>query len=445
MSIQFHVFNNLHKVSNLTEIHKMSNNTNPNNNSEVPSDIVKRFQYASGLLYHWIESFGLEETLNHLENFRQPFESLWVQVNNTKIDFESLIDIFEAMEFEVSKHPWFNDFLLVKVGKKEIEEDVLLYPVVKVDRESASSIALGKDVNTASITSHNSFLTGDKVRIMDFAGNIIALGKAMVNSKEILALSQRVVVKVTDSLGYVPPLTELKEYRKGYFSILTPTQAIGVKSMYLESKDNILVMSGDRGEVAGYIAELTNNKCPITVVAQNKMQLKAINRQVERLQTKAIRILHSPFHNLLKEKHEVKYTSIYIEPQNSRTAVIPTFASNLSLNRLEKMSNDQIDIITSLYRLLHKEASISYVTHSIDYLENELVFQSILEKAYYEAQSFPQEIKNLQNKSILNSREMSLTGIMKKTKEQESSTIFLNPSIIKNIGGFVAKFKFKSR
>jgi len=423
----------------------MTNNTNPNEIPEFSSDMVKKFQYASGLLYHWIESFGLEETLNLLDNFRLPFESLWVQVNTTKIDFDSLIDIFEEMELKVNKHPWFNDFIEVKVGKREMEEDVLLYPVVKVDRESASNIALGKDVHTASITSHNSFLTGDKVRIMDFAGNIIALGTAMVNSKEILSLSQRVVVKVTESLGYVPPLTEMKEYRKGYFSILTPTQAIGTKSMYLESKDNILVMSGDRGEVAGYIAELTNNKCPITIIAQNKMQLKAIKRQVERLQIKAARIILSSFHNLLKEKHEVKYTSVYFEPQNSRTAVIPTFASNLSFKRLEKMSNDQIEVASKLHRLLHKEASISYVTHSIDYLENELVFQKILEKAFYEVQSFPLEIRNLQKKNILNSREISLTEIITKGKEQELSTIFLNPAAIKNIGGFVAKFKFKAK
>ncbi len=423
----------------------MTNSSNPDESLEFPSDIVKKFQYASGLLYHWIESFGLDETLKLLDQLRQPFDSLWVQVNTNRIDFDSLIDIFEEMEFEVNKHPWLEDFIEVKASRKEIEDDILLLSVVKVDRESATTIALGKDVHTASITSHNSFLTGDKVRIMDFAGNIIALGNAMVNSKEILTLKQQVVVKVTDSLGYVPPLTELKEYRKGYFSILSPTQAIGVKSMYLDSKDNILVISSDRGEVAGYIAELTNNKCPITVVAQNKLQLKAIRRQVNRLQNKAIRILHSPLHNLLKEKHEVKYTSVYIEPQNSRTAVIPTFASNLSLKRMEKMSSDQIDVITNLYRLLHKDASISYVTHSIDYLENELVFQKILEKAFYEAQSFPMEIRNLQKKKILSSREIGLTELIKQGKEQELSTIFINPTAIKNVGGFVSKFKFSAK
>ena len=424
------------------EIHQMTNNTNPNGQAELPSDIVKKFQYTSDLLYHWIEAFGLDESLKFLEQFRQPFDSLWVQVNTTRVDFDSMIDIFEEMEFEVNKHPWFEDFLEVKVIRKEIEEDVLLYPVVKVDRESASTIALGKDVHTASITSHNSFLSGDKVRIMDFAGNIIALGTAMVNSKEILSLKQQVVVKVTDSLGYVPPLTELREYRRGFFSILSPTQAIGVKSMYLDSKDNILVMSGDRGEVASYIAELTNNKCPITVVARNKMQLKAIRKQVERLKVKAVRLLQAPFQNFLKERQEMKFTSVYLEPQNSRTAVIPTFASNLSLKRLEKMSSDQIEIISNLYRVLHKEASISYITHSIDYLENEFVFQKILEKAFYEAQSFPIKIRNLQKKKIVNSRDKGGLEIIKTGKEQELSTIFLNPITIKNIGGFISKFKF---
>ncbi len=416
-----------------------------NNPDELASDIVKRFQYTTSMLYHWIESFGLEETLNLLENIRKPFDSLWVQVNSSRIDFDSLIDIFEEMEFEVKKHPWFEDFIVVNVKKQKIEGDVLELPVVKVDRESASNISLGKDVKTASITSHNSFLQGDKTRIMDFTGNIIALGNALVNSKEISSLTQRAVVRVTDSLGYVPPITELKEYRKGYFSILTPPQTIGVKSLNLGSRDNILVISGDRGEVAGYIAELTKHKNPITVVARNQMQLKAITKQIERIKTKAIRVIHSSFLAFLNEKNDIRYTSVYLEPQNSRTAVIPTFASNLSLRRLQKMSNRQIKTITQLYRSLHTESSISYVTHSLDYLENETVFQSILEKAYYTSQDFPDDLRKLQERKILTSRFSHMSKLLDLADEQELSSIYLDPMKIRNIGGFIAKFKFKQK
>ncbi len=423
----------------------MTSEENSKENDAVSTEILKRFQYSPSLLYHWINSFGLTETMNILEQLRKPPNSLWIQINTDKIDYDSLYDIFEENEFNVQRHTLFDDFLEVKVEKRKITEKSFTYPTIRVDIESASNISLGKDVHTSAVTKHDRFSTGERVRIADLAGSTIAIATSEVESNEISNLSQRIIARVTDSFGYVPPLTEMKEYRKGYFNILTPAQTIGVKSLYLDSKDNILVMSVDRGEVAGYIAKITNHKCPITVVARNEMHLKAIKKQLERIKSKAIRVIHAPFLHFLKERHEIKYSSIYIELPNSRTALMPVFSSNLSIGKLKQMVKNQISILSNLYRCLHGQASLSYITHSLDYLENESVFKAIMEKAYYDSQSLPEEIRLLQNKNKLKTRKPELNEERLYQMEHEKATIFLDPTKTENIGGFIAKFKFKQK
>ncbi|NPD88466.1 MAG: hypothetical protein HGN29_07065 [Asgard group archaeon] len=423
----------------------MSSPEEPDDSIELSRELVKKYDYADSLLNHWITSFGLDKTLQIIENLRNPYDTIWVQVNTSRIDFDSLRIIFEDMEYNVQKHHLFDDFLEVKVEKRDFSIKDSEIPSVIVDIESSSNISLGKDVHTASIVKNDKFVSGDKVKILDHTGSIIAAGTAEVNSKEIHSLHQMTVVKVTDSHGYAPPLTELSFYRRGFFNILTPVQALGVKSLYLDKLDNILVASSDRGEVACYIAELTNHKTPITVIAQNELQVKAISRQIERIKTRAIRLLHVPFLSFLREIHEMKYSSVYLGLQNSRTAVKPVFSSNLSAGRLREMTKAQANIITYLYRCLHENASVTYTTHSMDYLENEGIFKKILEKAYYESQSFPEEIRILQSKKIFKSREVPVIDTKGISLDLRNSSIFLDPIETGNIGGFLAKFKFKQK
>ncbi|MCE7741730.1 MAG: hypothetical protein GOP50_04670 [Candidatus Heimdallarchaeota archaeon] len=408
-------------------------------------ELMRKFSYAGSLYEHWIDVFGIEYMFKLIDHLRMPMKSLWIQVNTNKIDFDSLLEIFDDQGFVARKHELFDDFIKVDIEKREfddkLEEDI---PIIKVDHESSTGIALGKDVQTANVTSYDEFNTGDKLCILDGASNLIAKGVADVNSSEILTLPQRNVVSVKDSIAYAPPLTEMRVYRRGYFNILTPIQAIGVKSLPLGMKDNILVMSTDKGNVASYIAELTKNKVPITVVAQNEMQVKAIRKNLERAKSKAIRVHHTSFGAFLNERHELKYTAAYVEPQNSRTAIIPVFSSNLGYGLLKNLAEKQKRIITNLYKCLHKQASIAYVTHSIDYFENEEVFKSISEKAYYKVVKHNEEINKLKEQNKISSREIP-KQYAKIGAKLKKSTIYLDPITTNNSGGFVANFNLKEK
>lgn len=410
----------------------------------LSADLMKKFQYSASLLNRWLEVFGLSETLELLDGLRSPYNSMWVQVNTRKIDYYSLFGIFEEMGYIARKHPFFDDFIEVEVQKKELSGYSRDLPIMRVDHESTTNIALGRDVQTASIMNHDEFDSGETVCVADYVNNIIAVGKALVKSSEINRLTQKAVVKVTSSLAYAPPITELREYRRGFFSIMSPTQAVGVKAMEFDSKENILVMSTDKGDVANYISEITNYKIPITVLAANEMQAKALEKNVDRTKNKAIRILHRPFLTFVREIPEIKYTSFFIEPQNSRTAVIPVFSSNLGLDRLQQFSENQQKLIGELYRCSHGKASITYITHSIDYLENEEVFQNTLSKAYLDNQEFPETIRKLKKSKTIGSRDPP-ENYKEIKRELDKSTVYLDPLTTNNTGGFIANFSLKPK
>ncbi|MHA1515917.1 MAG: hypothetical protein ACTSPF_10310, partial [Candidatus Heimdallarchaeaceae archaeon] len=169
---------------------------------------------------------------------------------------------------------------------------------------------------------------------------------------------------------------------------------------------------------------------------------KVLNKNVARTKNKAIRIINRPFLSFVKEMPEMKYTSFFVEPQNSRTAVIPVFSSNLSLDRLKQISKKQQKLISELYRSTHRQASLTYVTHSIDHLENEEIFQSTLQKAYYENQEFSEEIRKLKQQKIISSR-APLEIYKEIEKELTKSSVYLDPITTNNTGGFIAKFNFK--
>ncbi len=408
-------------------------------------ELMRKFSYAGSLLEHWIEVFGMDYVFKLIDHLRMPMKSLWVQVNTNKIDFDSLLEIFDEQEFVAKKHQLFDDFIEVELVKREfddkLEEDI---PILKVDHEASTGIALGKDVTTANVTNYDEFKTGDRLCILDGASNLIAKGIAEVNSAEIPSLTQRVVVSVKESIAYTPPLTEMRIYRRGFFNILSPIQAIGVKSLSLGQKDNVIVMSADKGDVASYIAELTKNKVPITVLAQNEMQVRAIRKNLERVKSKAIRVHNATFLSYLKERPEIKYTAAYVEPQNSRTAVIPVFSSNLGYGLLKNLAHKQKRIIADLYRCLHKKSSIAYVSHSIDYFENEEVFKSITEKAYYTTTGHSEELRKLKKQSKISARQVPEQYSEIKSQLQKS-TIYLDPITTNNSGGFVANFALKEK
>ncbi|TFG09908.1 hypothetical protein EU534_01620 [Candidatus Heimdallarchaeota archaeon] len=422
----------------------MNPNDEESDSSNIFHELMRKFSYQGSLLEHWMEVFGIDYTMKLIDSLRQPMKSIWVQVNTNKIDFDSLLDIFSEQQFKAKKHEYFDDFIEVEVEKREFNDTLEELPQLRVDHESSTGIALGKDVQTANVTRYDDFNTGDSLCIVDGASNVIAKGVAVVNSSEIPSLTQRNIASVKQSRAYAPPLTEMRIYRRGYFNILTPIQALGVKSLKFDNKDNIIVMSTDKGDVAGYIAEITNHKVPITVLAQNEMQVKAIRKNLDRVKSKAIRIHHTSFKRFLKERHEIKYTKAYVEPQNSRTAVIPIFSSNLGYGLLKRMAEDQKKLVNDLYKCLHKRASVAYVTHSIDYFENEEILQSISERAYYKSIKPSEELRKLKEQKKIGTRPIQ-TQYKQIEKQILKSTIFLDPIETKNSGGFLTNFIFAEK
>ena len=83
----------------------------------LSADLMKRFQYPASLLNHWLETFGLNQTLELLDGLRLPYNSMWVQVNTRRVDYDTLFDIFEEMGNITRKHPFFDDFIDIDVNK----------------------------------------------------------------------------------------------------------------------------------------------------------------------------------------------------------------------------------------------------------------------------------------------------------------------------------------
>lgn len=408
----------------------------------TPEQLAKQYSYNQSLINQWLNFFDLKIIQTYLNKLRQPAKSLWLQANTNKIDVDSLIEFLEEMEFKVQASPFFDDVIEIPIEKKDLELDYEAHPAVIVDREAAAGVFLGKDVKTSEVIGVDKFRVNDTVKIIDRTGQILAIGKAMVNSNEISSLTQQVVAKVSKSKAKIPAVTELRYYRRGLFTVLTPTQIFGIKSMYIEKEDNVLVISPDRGDVATTIAHLSNYSVPITVIAQNQNQARAIRKQIERMKAKSVKLIVIPVTEFIKQHHDITYTSVYVELPNSRTAIMPTLNSNLTAKRVKQLAKRQKEILTYIFRCLHPNASITYVNHSLDPLENELLYRDIVTKSYYESQSFPNIIRKNDLSAFSTQRDLKSDIISDIKFHLKIATMFIDPLKIENTGGFIAKLKY---
>ncbi len=432
----------------------MSSSEKEENHIDIIQQLADKHHYKRSLMAHMLEYMPKSELDSLLKDLSKPYNSLWVQVNTSRIDIDSLINIFEDSKIFATKNKFFSDILEVKIEKGEIFDkppDDL--PFLYVDREQAQDVMMGKNVLSSGVLQPKTddpekfFTTGQQIAVVDHVGNFLAYAKALVNSNELANLPLQEVAKIEKSVAYIPPITELQHYRRGYFSILTPVEVVAVNSMYLDdltSLENILVFTTGRGEVASYIAEKTKNKFPVTIVARNKMQSTVIQKQIQRVGNEAVRIVTASPKVFINDTHRMKYTLVYLELPNSKTGLKPVTTSNLDQHRLKSFVKYQHSVITDLYKCLHPNALINYVTHSIDWMENEELFEEITNYSYYEEQGFPRRIRELKKKGYFLSRiernkeRMDTRKIIRHT----ASSLFIDPREMSNIGGYIAKFKF---
>ena len=98
----------------------MHNTNNETDLGFIATKLSTQFHYSKSLIYHWLSSLGIEETITLLQKLHEPYENLWVQVDITRTDVDSVVEILEEMELSVHKHPNFSDILLVPVEKRSL-------------------------------------------------------------------------------------------------------------------------------------------------------------------------------------------------------------------------------------------------------------------------------------------------------------------------------------
>ncbi|HOL48193.1 MAG TPA: methyltransferase domain-containing protein [bacterium] len=175
-------------------------------------------------------------------------------------------------------------------------------------------------------------------------------------------------------------LFELELFKKGYFEI--QDEGSQIISYLAEARQGIKVFDAcaGGGGKSLHIANLMNNKGLIYAFDINENRLKKIKPRIKRANISNIRLIFDK--KKIKRLYN-KFDVILIDTPCSGTGVIrrkPDILLKLTKEKIEKLSEEQLEILDEYNPILKIGGRLIYATCSIQKKENEEVIKKFLER-----------------------------------------------------------------
>ncbi|MEM1657434.1 MAG: PUA domain-containing protein [Candidatus Jordarchaeales archaeon] len=315
------------------------------------------------------ETFGFEKCERILTCLRTPPPIYYLRVNTMLVDRDKIIDMLEEIGIRAIPHPQLEEAVGIPVeGPFEIEP---CEKKVVADKFACESVMMGADLYVPGVISAKDVKKGDRVAIVDKHGEQIALGIALMNSKEILAARKGVAVKVVKSIYKVPSIRGTPLYEEGYVyeqslpSILT--------SRILDPKPGSLVvdMCAAPGGKATHIAQLMRGEGLVLAFDRSKARACKMEEQVRRMKLKnvIVAVKNSLFLDL--EYPNLKADAVLVDPPCSDLGVRPKLYEEKNLEAIKAVARYQRQFLKVAARLLKPGGVLVYSTCTLTVEENE--------------------------------------------------------------------------
>jgi len=283
-----------------------------------------------------------------------------IRVNTLKTTPDKIEEYFKSLGFEVKDLEGFDDIILVKVlGPFDIPE---LKKKVVVDKLTAESVMVGADVYAPGIRKMEKIDKGDIVTIVDPHDNPVAIGKAMISSRDIKFLRRGLAIKTLTSVYKLPPIRSLDIYISGAIYPQSLPSILAVRALDPQESEVIVDLTASPGGKLTYASQLMRNKGLVIGIDRSPSKIEILKENIRRLDVKNAKTLCLDSRYADIELHELrgKVDAVIVDPPCSALGVRPKLYDELTDKNIKDLSEYQKQFIKSGFNLLKKGGRLLY-------------------------------------------------------------------------------------
>ena len=297
-----------------------------------------------------------------LEELTKPVSKYYVRCNSLKISPKDLQEKLRSHGFKIELNPAIQEAIpealaLHLEGPFEVP---MRGQEIIVDKKTAESAMQGANVYAPGIMNCGSMHVGDEITIVSELGDVIASGRAVMSTNDILTFRKGLAVQIEHRRFEGPSVRELPEFSQG---LLYPQSlAAMVTSRVLGPKPNetIVDMNCAPGGKLSHMSQLTENSGRLLGFDRNSQKLTQTRNSMSRLGcTNAVLSIHDSRY-LDADFPDLKADRVLIDPPCSALGLRPKVYDFTSINRVNNMANYQKQFVKTASRLAKPGGVIVY-------------------------------------------------------------------------------------
>jgi 16S rRNA (cytosine967-C5)-methyltransferase len=293
-----------------------------------------------------------------------------VRVNTLKSSVDRVEENFRSLGFEV-KILADLDVVLVKVlGPFDVPE---LQKKMVVDKLTAEAVMVGANVYAPGVKSMRRVERGEMVTITDPRERPVAVGRAMISSRELKFLKKGLVAETLTSVYKLPPIRSLELYARGEIYPQSLPSVLAVRALDPKEGELVVDLTASPGGKLTYASQLMKNKGLVIGIDRSPKKVEALNENLRRLGVKNAKTvcMDSRYADLELKDLRGKVDAVIIDPPCSAIGVRPKLYDNLTEKAVKDLSEYQRQFIKAGFNLLRKGGRMLYSVCTISVEECE--------------------------------------------------------------------------
>jgi len=308
---------------------------------------------------------------------KRPSARFFVRGNTLKEDLGVILEKLEAYGFEVRQDPSIPEAFSIPV-KGPFELPATSKNIV-ADRIAAESVMQGANLYAPGVVNCHGVIRNDVLTVIDDLGHSVAVGRAHLSEKEILALRSGLAVETIVSKYKVPSLRHLPEYTDGLLYVQSLPAMLASRILDPQPGETIIDFCSSPGGKLTHMAQLMKNKGNLIAVDRSPKKIEKIRSNLHRLGVRNVRLLQEDSRYLDLKFPNLKADRILIDPPCSALGLRPRLYCTTSRGELSSFPSYQIQFFRPAVKLLRDGGTILYSTCTLPLSENERLIENVIE------------------------------------------------------------------
>jgi len=293
-----------------------------------------------------------------------------VRVNTLKSSVDKVEEELRSLGFEVRALADLDVVFIKVLGPFDVPE---LQKKIVVDKLTAEAVMVGANVYAPGVKSMEGVERGEVVAVTDPRGRPVAIGKAVVSSKELRLLKRGLVAETLTSVYRLPPIRSLELYMRGEIYPQSLPSILAVRALDLEGRELVVDLTASPGGKLTYASQLMKNEGLVIGIDRSLKKVEVLEENIHRLGVKNAKTIcmDSRYADLELKDLRGKVDVVIVDPPCSAIGVRPKLYDNLTEKAVRDLSEYQRQFMKAGSNLLRKGGKMLYSVCTISIEECE--------------------------------------------------------------------------